>query len=143
MSGSTIAIRSADLGSADSVSAEIDDTAGRSDPMTGLVSATIALDERATGSSTVAGMLAIGATGPPGSVRPAVSCSNTASSLSSDDLLLTSNGSRRSAFKCCASWMVQSTKSISVMFASCTASFNQPQGQLLGQDRGRRRLYYH
>jgi hypothetical protein len=48
MSSSTIAIRSADLGSAVSVSAEIDDTAeataGRSDPVTGLASATIALD---------------------------------------------------------------------------------------------------
>src|SRR6202051_72075 len=98
MFGSTIAIRSADLGSAINVSAEIDDTAeataGRSDPVTGLVSATIALDGRATGSSTVGEMPAIRATGPFGTVRPMSSGSSTARSLSTADLSLTSIGSR-------------------------------------------------
>src|ERR1700722_13929526 len=92
--------------------------AGRSDPVTGLVSATIALDGRATGSSTVEEMPAIGATGPSGAVRPMGSGSSTARRLSTAKLSLTSPGSLRSVFKCCTSWMVQSTRSISVMFAS-------------------------
>src|ERR1700722_8221382 len=86
MSGSTIAIRSADLGSAVNVSAEIDDpagaTAGRSDPVIGLVSATIALEGRATGSPTVAETPSIRATGPSGAVRPLGSGSSTARRLS-------------------------------------------------------------
>src|ERR1700722_10631888 len=86
MSGSTIAIRSADLGSAVNVSAEIDDpagaTAGRSDPVIGLVSAIIALEGRATGSSAVGEMPAIRATGPSGAVRPMGSGSSTARRLS-------------------------------------------------------------